>query len=59
LKQKVSTLVSDKLTAGEYKYTWDASHLASGVYFYKLEAGNPSTGSGSNFIKTKKMIYLK
>jgi len=59
LGQEVTTLVSDKLTPGEYKYTWDASQLASGVYFYKLEAGNPSTGSGSNFMQTKKMILLR
>jgi len=51
LGQQVLTLVSDKLTPGEYKYTWDASHLASGVYVYKLEAGN--------FSNTKKLILLK
>jgi len=51
LGQEVNTLVSEKLTPGEYKYTWDASHLASGVYIYKLEAGNYSS--------TKKLILLK
>jgi len=51
LGQEVNTLVSEKLTPGEYKYTWDASQLASGVYIYKLEAGN--------FTNTKKLILLK
>jgi len=51
LGQEVTTLVSDKLTPGEYKYTWDASKLASGVYFYKLEAGS--------FSSTRKLILLK
>ena len=52
LGEEVATLVSEKFTAGKYKYEWDASRLASGVYLYRLEAGN-------NFIKTKKLILLK
>lgn len=59
LGQKVATLVSKKLISGSYKYTWDASQYASGVYFYKLEAGDPSTSSGQRYIKTKKLIFLK
>jgi len=51
LGQEVSTLVSEKLTLGEYKYTWNASHLASGVYIYKLESGE--------FVDTRKMILLR
>jgi len=51
LGQEITTLVSEKLTLGEYKYTWDASQLASGVYIYKLEAGN--------FSITRKLILLK
>ena len=51
LGQEVTTLVSKKLTPGEYKYTWDASHLTSGMYFYKLETESKSS--------TKKMILLR
>jgi len=51
LGQEISTLVSEKLTTGSYKYNWNAGHLASGVYYYKLEAGG--------FIKTKKLILMK
>jgi polyhydroxybutyrate depolymerase len=51
LGQEVATLVSDKLNAGSYKYVWDAFDLASGVYMYKIEAGN--------FIQIHKMILLK
>jgi hypothetical protein len=51
LGQKVVTLVSDKLNSGNYKYTWDASCFASGIYYYKIEAGS--------FIQTKKLILLK
>jgi len=51
LGQEVSTLVSDRLTSGEYKYTWDASDLASGIYVYKLKT--------YNFSSTKKLILLR
>ncbi len=51
LGEKVTTLVSERLTAGKYKYDWDASGLANGVYLYRLEAGS--------FKQTKKLILLK
>ena len=47
----VETLYTGSKPAGEHSITWNASNLASGVYFYKLD-------SGSNVI-TKKMILLK
>jgi polyhydroxybutyrate depolymerase len=51
LGQEVTTLVSEKLTPGEYKYSWDASSLASGVYLYHLQAGE--------FTETRKMILFQ
>jgi len=51
LGREIAKLISDKLTPGEYKYTWDASHLASGMYFYKLET--------ENYSSTKKLIFLR
>ena len=51
LGEKVATLVSENLTAGSYKYHWNAKGLTSGVYLYKLEAGN-------NII-VRKMILLR
>ncbi|MEJ2636434.1 MAG: T9SS type A sorting domain-containing protein [Calditrichia bacterium] len=51
LGEEVATLVSEKLIAGQYKYDWDASGLASGVYLYRIEAGS--------FIETRKLILLK
>lgn len=48
---EVSTLVSEEMAAGNYEFEFDASKLGSGVYLYKLQAGN--------FIETKKMILLK
>ena len=51
LGQLVATLVNRRMAAGRYVTNWDASHLASGVYIYRLHAGN--------FIVTKKLILMK
>jgi hypothetical protein len=51
LGKEVATLVNEKLDAGSYQILFDASQLPSGIYFYKLTAGN--------FSETKKMILLK
>jgi hypothetical protein len=47
----VGTVINEDLKAGSYQYAYDASKLASGVYFYKLTAGS--------FVDTKKMILVK
>ncbi len=49
--KEVATLVNEKLPPGTYEITFDGSGLNSGVYFYRLIAGN--------FIKTRKLILLK
>ena len=51
LGAEVATLVSDKLQAGIHKYQFDASQLASGVYYYQITAGD--------YREVKKMILLK
>jgi hypothetical protein len=51
LGQKVATLVNKKQHAGTYQVEWDASAFASGVYYYKIEAGE--------FQDVKKMILLR
>ncbi len=52
LGQKVETIVSDRLQAGSYTYSWNAENLPSGVYVYRIQAGNNTTVS-------KKMLLLK
>lgn len=48
----VSSLINGELrTEGNYSFEFDGSALASGMYFYKIEAGS--------FSETKKMILLK
>lgn len=51
LGKEVATLVKNELAAGEYRYPFDASALASGIYYYRLQA--------ENFSSTKKMVLLK
>jgi hypothetical protein len=57
----VATLVAENLMPGSYEYSWDATGLASGVYFYRITAGNPSAGSskGQGFSKVQKMVLLR
>jgi len=49
--QRVATLVEGKQSPGYHDVAWDASDVASGIYFYKLDAG------GKTFIK--KMALVK
>jgi subtilisin family serine protease len=58
LGQNVATLVSERQSAGIYKLNWDARGLASGVYLYRLEAGDPSTSSRQVFVQSKKLVLL-
>jgi hypothetical protein len=51
LGEEVATLVSEKLQAGKYKYDWDASGMASGLYVYRLEVNGK--------MYQKKLILLK
>ena len=54
--QKVKTLVNEILPAGEHSAIWNGrdsngNRVGSGIYFYKLKAGD--------FQKVKKMILIK
>lgn len=49
--KEIATLVNDVQDAGYYKVNFDASNLASGVYFYRIQAGK--------FTETKRMILIK
>jgi len=51
LGREVITLVNEIKKAGYYSMKFDASGLAAGVYFYKLES--------ANYVSVKKMILLK
>ena len=58
LGREVKELVNDKLQAGYYHFTWDATRFASGVYFYRIEAQSLS-GDKKSFVEVKKLLLLK
>ena len=59
LGNEVATLVNEEKEPGYYEVEFNAEQLSSGIYFYRLQSGNPSTSSGQNYIRTKKMILLR
>ena len=48
---EVALLISGNMPAGNHQVAWDASSLSSGVYLYRLQAGD--------FVQTKKMVLLQ
>ena len=51
LGKKVTNLIDKQLNPGTYTVDWDASDFPSGVYFYKMTAGD--------FIEIKRMVLVK
>ncbi|UCG61684.1 MAG: T9SS type A sorting domain-containing protein [Candidatus Zixiibacteriota bacterium] len=49
--QRIETLVDGEMTAGSHTVTWDGSRVASGIYLYRLQAGD--------FVESKKMMLIK
>ena len=51
LGRELKTLVNEIKPAGRFKVEFDGSNFASGVYFYRIEAGD--------FVQTKRMVLIK
>ena len=51
LGEVVTTLVNEELNVGTYTTQWNAADVASGIYFYRLQAGD--------FVDMKKLLLLK
>lgn len=51
LGNEITTLVNEEKTAGNYEVEFGALNLASGIYFYRLQAGK--------FVETKKMLLVR
>ena len=51
LGNEIATLINEEKPAGIYEVEFDGTNLTSGIYFYKMQAGD--------FLETKKMLLLK
>lgn len=51
LGREISTLVEKNVKPGNYKVTWNAGNMPSGIYFYRMQAGKASV--------TKKMMLVR
>lgn len=51
LGQELITLVNGNLNSGSYKVDWNAAEYTSGIYYYKIQAGE--------FVQTRKMLLIK
>lgn len=65
--QEIKTLVNGYKQAGVHEITWTAEALSSGIYFYRLQVGDPSINflrlrsgqTGQGFLETKKLILQR
>lgn len=51
LGREVATLIDEKYQPGQYKIIFEAGQLASGLYVYRIQAGD--------FLETKKLMLLR
>ena len=51
LGQRIETLINQKQPAGHHQVIWNATDASSGIYFYKIQAGD--------YAETKKMVVMK
>jgi len=58
LGQVVATLRDEEESAGYKQIEWNSSAVASGIYFYRLDATSTNDASKS-FTQVKKMLLLK
>lgn len=56
LGRKVITLRDEKMQPGEYQFTFNATELASGLYFYRMSA---TDDDGESHVFTKKLTLIK
>ncbi len=59
LGREVITLVSEIQESGYKSVQWDASNMASGMYFYQIRVYDPDAVGAGDFIQTRKMVVLK
>lgn len=55
LGEEIITLVNNRLSAGRYDVTFDATEFMSGVYYYRMTV----SADGTTFSRTKKLVLLQ
>jgi len=51
LGREIATLVNREMNVGKYDFSFDASQLSTGIYYYQIKSGE--------FVATKKMMLIK
>jgi hypothetical protein len=66
LGEKVAALVNEVKQGGYHEVLFNAANFPSGIYFYKIQASNLTSGfspikqdASQNFVKTKKMVLMR
>jgi hypothetical protein len=64
LGREVRTLVNQQMPYGRHRVHWDGTNdhgqaVGSGVYTYRLQAGDPSMGSGQRYVQSRKMVLIR
>jgi len=56
---EVATVLDGEKSAGDHRLLFDAADLASGVYFYRIEARASTPHAGQGFIEARKLLLIK
>ena len=51
LGQEIARLIDGEQAAGVHSVIWEATNLSTGIYFYRIQAGD--------FVQTRKLLLLK
>jgi hypothetical protein len=57
--QLVANLAGELKEAGEHAMQWQPGDLPSGVYFYRMQVKNASSGARQDFVATRKIVLFK
>jgi hypothetical protein len=57
--ERVANLVDETRSVGYYSERFYSTGLASGFYFYRIQASDPLTSNGPRFVDVKKFLLLK
>jgi hypothetical protein len=59
LGRQVAVLVNEEKTAGNHEIQFDAKNLSSGIYFYRIQVRQISSGQSAISSETRKLVLLK